>query len=117
FTVDEARFVAAFPQRPGALMAGVELADVAAAEFLHQASDGTRRRWRQEEVDVVVHQDVGVQRAAGVLQRLVENTQVAVPIAVIQKARQAIVATLDNVLRDAGQVEAWLSSHAASFTA
>jgi hypothetical protein len=117
FTVDEAGFVATFPQGSGTLMAGDELAGVAAAGFLHQPCDGSCSRWSHEEVGMVVHSDLGVQQAAGVLQCLAEDAQPAVAVAFLQEARLAIVATLDNVLRNAGQVEAWLSGHAARFAA
>jgi hypothetical protein len=60
---------------------------------------------------MVVHQDVGVQSAACVEQGLAQKHQVALPIVIIQKAGQPIVAALDNVLRNVGQVEPRLSGH------
>ena len=39
FVVDEAGFVASFPQRCGTAGTDVEIADVAAPEFLHEARD------------------------------------------------------------------------------
>lgn len=76
----------------------VELADVAAPEFLHQSRYAARFRWTQQQVDVVVHQHVRVQYAACFQQRLSEQVQVAAAVGVIQEAGQAVVATLDDVL-------------------
>ena len=53
----------------------------------------------------------GVQAAAGVEQGLAEQSQVASPVGVIQKARQTVVAALNHMLRDARQFETWLSGY------
>ena len=66
FAVDQAGLVAAFPQCSCALMTGVELADVIASEFLHEASDCTDLWRRGQQVNMVVHQHVRVQFAASV---------------------------------------------------
>lgn len=70
--INKACLVTAFLQGACTVMAGVELADVAAAELLHQASNGTDGAGSQEQVDVIVHEDVGVQRAIAVLQGVVQ---------------------------------------------
>ena len=46
FAVDEAGFVAAFPQCSGTTVASIELTDVAASELLHKASNGSNFRRR-----------------------------------------------------------------------
>jgi hypothetical protein len=43
-----------------------------------------------------------------------QQVQVAVPVGVIQEAGQAVVAALDDVLRDTGQVESRESGYAPS---
>jgi hypothetical protein len=55
---------------------------------------------------MVVHQDVCMQAAVRRGQRLPQELQVAHSIAIVEEAEQAVVATLHDVLRDAGQVEA-----------
>lgn len=90
-------------------MTGVELADIAASEFLHQASNGSNFRRRGEQVLVAVHQDVCMQFAACVEQRFTQQRQIALPVVVVKNAGQWIVAALDNTLRYPGQVEPWLS--------
>ncbi|WP_234349425.1 hypothetical protein [Xanthomonas citri] len=55
---------------------------------------------------MVVHQDVSVQLAACRVQGLMHQVQIAQSIAIIQKAGQAVVSALHDVLRDAGKVDA-----------
>ena len=54
-------------------MAGIELADVTVSGFLHQAADCTDGWWRYQQVNVVVHQHVGVQLAARIEQCLTQQ--------------------------------------------
>ena len=93
----------------------IELADVGAPELLHHGRDGAGRGRRDQKVDVVVHEHVGVQCAAGGEQRLAEQVQVAVAVVVIQKAGQAVVAALDDMLGNAREVESGLPGHASRF--
>jgi len=97
---DEAGLVTTFPQGAGAPVASIELADVLTSEFLHQARHRTDLRWRDEQVDVVVHEHIGVQNDTRVEQGLAQQMQIAPPITVIEEAKQPIVAALDDVLRD-----------------
>lgn len=104
-TVDQTGLVAALPQCPGTPVTGVELADVAASELLHETRDCTDL-WRgSQQVNMVIHQYVGVQLAARVEQGFAQQRQVTSPIVIIEKAGRAVVAALDHVLRNPGQVE------------
>lgn len=71
-------------------MAGIELADVTASELLHEAADRTDGWRRYQQVDMVVHQHVGVQLAARIEQCLTQQREVTLPIVIVQKAWQAI---------------------------
>ncbi|MBZ3930346.1 hypothetical protein Xthr_10870 [Xanthomonas citri pv. thirumalacharii] len=62
---------------------------------------------------MVVHQDVSVQLAACRVQGLMYQVQIAQSIAIIQKAGQAVVPALHDVLRDAGNVNTRKSGHLA----
>lgn len=115
--VDQAGLAAAFPQGACAAVAGIELANVLAAELLHEGGDGARLRRRDEQVHVVVHQHVGMQLAAGGEQRFAQQVAIADAVGIVEEAGQAVVAALDDVLRDAGQVESGLASHARSVAA
>lgn len=52
-----------------------------------------------------------MQLAAGVEQRFAQAPQVASSIRSIESAGETMVAALDNVLRNTGQVESRLSGH------
>ncbi|KTF29554.1 hypothetical protein LMG919_21840 [Xanthomonas vesicatoria] len=66
---------------------------------------------------MVVHQDVSVQLAACRVQGLMHQVQIAQSAAIIQKARQAVVPALHDVLWDAGKVDARKSGHLARLAA
>jgi hypothetical protein len=53
-------------------MAGVELTYVTAAEFLHESCDRANFWRRHQQMSVVIHQNIGVQFAVAVEQRLAE---------------------------------------------
>ncbi len=93
-------------------MAGVERRHVPATEPLHHSPGGTGFGRGDEHVNVVVHQRVGIQRAATCRQSLAENDPVVPPISNIEEAGQAVVAALDHVLGNAREVEAGKSGHA-----
>jgi hypothetical protein len=96
-------------------VASVELADILASELLHQARHGADVGWRDEKMDVVVHQHVGMQRDVSTEQGFVQQMQIAPPVDVIEEAGQAIVAALDDMLRDMRKIEPGQACHAASF--
>ena len=117
FAIDQAGLVPTFPERSGARVARVELPDIAPAELLHQATCGTHCGRRCQQVDVVVHQYIGVQLAARGEQRLPQQLAIAGAIRVVEEAGKAIVSTLHDVLRNAWQVESRLASHVHSIAA
>lgn len=117
FAVHEARFVTTFPQRARATVACVELPGIATAELLHQARNGACFRRHDQQVHVVVHQHVGMQYTASVQKRFAKEVQIAAAVSVIQEARQAIVAALDDMLGNACEVVAGLSCHPFSMAA
>src|SRR5690606_31279144 len=110
--VDKASLVSALPQAPGAAMPRIEQADIVRAEPLHQTANGASVGRCHEEVDMVVHQDVGVQAAKRRGQRLPQKLQVAQSIAIVEEAGEAVVAPLHDVLRDAGKVDTGEAGHA-----
>ena len=69
---------------------------------------------RRQQVDVVVHQPMGVQLHAGRRQRFPQQVEIVQPVAVIEEARQAVVSTLHDVLRNARQIESRCAAHADS---
>jgi predicted dinucleotide-binding enzyme len=83
-------------------MPSVEQADVLAAGPLHHPADIAGALRRGQQVHVIVHQHVGVQAHVRCLHDFARERQVAKAIAVVEKAGQAIVAALHDVLRYAG---------------
>lgn len=110
--VDKASLVSALPQASGAAMPRIEQADIVRSEPLHQTANVASVGWCHEEVDMVVHQDVGMQAAMRRGQRLPQKLQVAQSIAIVEEAGQAIVAPLNYVLRDAGKIDTGEAGHA-----
>jgi hypothetical protein len=51
-------------------------------------------------MDVIVHQHVGVEMAAGMQQGFTQELQVSTSVVVIKKAREPIVSSLHDVLGD-----------------
>ncbi|WP_256661951.1 hypothetical protein [Pseudomonas sp. Hp2] len=61
---------------------------------------------------VIVHQRVGMQLAPGGKHGVMQQVQTANAVAIFKKAGQPVVAPMNDVLRDAGKIDARESSHA-----
>ena len=66
----------------------------------------------RQQVDMIAHEHVGMDRAAMAQTRVVQYVQVTSSIVVVEEARHAIVATLHDVLRNVGDVGTRQASHA-----
>jgi hypothetical protein len=95
-------------------VAGIELADRVPPQLLREAGNRTHIWWCREQMHVIVHQHAGVQAAAGCQKRLPQQMEMACTVGLIEEARKAIVAALNDVLRNAGKVEARLTGHRSS---
>lgn len=84
------------------------LADERTPELLHRPRDGARFGQCLQKKRVVVHQYVCMQCAAGSEQRLAQQIQITTAVVVAQEAGQAVIAALDDMLRE-GLVESELS--------
>ena len=100
--LDQAGAEAAFPQRAAALVALVEPPHVIAPQRLHHAAQPLGHRGRGQQVHVIVHQYIGVQRDLRRHRRLAQEAEVALAIRVVAKQRGAVVAALEQVVRVAG---------------
>jgi hypothetical protein len=90
----------------------IEPPDIRPAEPLHQAEPIASFRQCQQQVDVVVHEHIGVKPAFRRVRSLPKQPDVQEAILIIEEAGQAVVAALHDVLRNAGQVESGKSGHA-----
>ena len=70
-----------------------------------------RRLRSDEQVDVVRHQDVGVDRQADRRRDVPQRRQVALPVGVVDEDRATVVAALDNVVWVASNGEAGKACH------
>jgi 23S rRNA maturation mini-RNase III len=68
-------------------------------------------------VDVIAHEHVRVKLASRRRKRLTRQVQIAVSIFIVEKTRQAIIATLHDMLRDAGKIQSRKARHAVSLEA
>jgi hypothetical protein len=100
-----------FPQGAGTTMACIEAGDVAAADGLHHARHAAGLRWCHQQVHVVGHQHVGVQGAPVLERGFAQFLPVVQVVRGVSEAGLAVDAALDDVLRHAGEIDAWLSGH------
>lgn len=66
---------------------------------------------------MIVHQHIGVKNAPRMQQSFAKQLEITVSIAVIEKTKQSIIATLHDVLRNIGEIKSRLACHARSFIA
>jgi hypothetical protein len=107
----QGRFVASFPERSGAVVAVVDVADVSPPQRLHEAGDLSAAGRRHQQVDVIGHQYIGMHGTAFTQRDLLEILQVALAVHVSEKAGLAVIAALDHMLRDTWEVKAWPAWH------
>ena len=108
---DQARLVAAFPQRAAAVVRVVDVADIPPSERLQGARHGIGLLRREQQVDMVGHQYVGVHRAALAQCDLAQGRAIAEVVRLREEAGLAVIAALDDMLRDAGKVDASWARH------
>ncbi len=57
-------------------------------------------------MDMIVHQYIRMKPTIAMMQGIAQQVQVAEPVAIVEKARQPVVASLHDVLRNAGKRDA-----------
>jgi hypothetical protein len=78
-------------------MAAVEILDIALPEVPHQAGTCAAGARRHEQVNMIRHQTVCVDRAIVLFRQLAQVGQVDEVIAVLLEARDAVISALNNV--------------------
>ena len=99
------RLEAAFPQGAAAPIGVVEMPHIAPADRLHPLAEAVRRRGRGQDVDVVGHQHIGMNGAAGFLRRIAQAVEIKAVIRVGRKCDAPIIAALNQVVRQVRDVE------------
>jgi hypothetical protein len=103
--------VATVPQGAGAPIGVVDILYVPAADrdqYLRHTHGLLRR---EQQVNMIGHQHVGMQLAPLTRQRLTQPAEVGGSVLVFEKARRPVVAALDNVQRQAVDVDARATRH------
>jgi len=113
-SVDECRLVPTFPQRPSAPMQEVEPADISPPKGLHHPRQRLRMRWRREQVDVIGHQHVRVNRHLVRPRRVAQAIKIEAMVVRAREYGRAIVAALNDVEHRTGVEETRLTWHAGS---
>lgn len=110
-SLDEAGFVAAFPQAAGAFVVAVDVLDVAAANGLHEPGYAVLGFRRYQQMNVVGHEHVGMNGAVPIGSRFLEPMEVAVIILLGEETGLSINAALDDMLGQSGQFDAGATGH------
>jgi len=84
----------------------VEELDVALANSTHRNRQCFRPRWRQQQMDMIVHQNEGVYSNVVFEAGLTQQTPVVMAILVVNEDRRPIHATLDDMKRNMWQDQA-----------
>jgi hypothetical protein len=106
FAVDDARFESPFPQGAGAPMHGIDDANVLSTDMLHGRGYGAGLERRNEQVNVVGHQDISVHAATVARCTFGQALQIKATVDVAEEASRAVIASLQNVQRNASRFQA-----------
>src|SRR5688572_21935985 len=90
---------AAFPKRAGPIVPPVEIQDIGSAEVAHQQPTSLRTRRGDQEMHVVRHEAVSMHLALVLHRELPQGAEVSQVVAVMRKARVAVVSALNDVQR------------------
>ncbi len=94
------------------MVSNVHVADMAVPERLQERGDLLDSRRRDEQVRVIGHQDVRVDRATELNADLATIFEIANAVGGVEAARFPIVAALDDMLRHCCEIEPRLAWHA-----
>src|SRR4030067_279265 len=109
--VDEAGFVAPLPEGTGAPVEMIDVTNILAPDILHEVRHPMFLHRRHQQVDMVGHQDIGVQPAVVALGCLGKITEITLTVPPTMKARFAVIAALHDMLGNADQVKTGLAGH------
>ncbi len=102
---------ASLPQRPAAPIGTIDVLHIALAQVLHQQRSAVGFLRREQQVHMVGHQHVGVDRAAELRCILGQTLQVKYVVFVGEEAGVAVVTALDQVQRNTGKRNARAAGH------
>lgn len=100
-----------FPEGTAFGIRTIHIRDVATADKLNQPTDGFSVLWREQHVNMVRHQHVGVDRATVSASAFVQPLKVRGAVPIAKEGGLPAIAALDDVGGDIGEVEAGFSWH------
>ena len=112
--VHQRRLESPFPEGARPAIAGIERPHVAPPDRLHHARRRAALGRGEQQVHVVGHQDVGMDRATMLQGRFPQFLAIAREIRAVRETGLAIVAALHHMLRDSRQVQSRKACHVAS---
>ena len=92
----------------------IEPAHVSPTERLHHQADALPLFGRGEQMQMVVHQDIGMDDHLMGLCTVSQQADETLPVGIIEHDGLAVVAALDDVVRMAGEQQAGKSGHVAT---
>ena len=98
FGLHHAGFIAPFLKAAGATIAAVDVLHVASADGLHELGDSILVFWRDQQVNVVGHQGIGMDVAVPIDSRFFQPVEVEVIILLGKETGRSIDSALNNVL-------------------
>jgi hypothetical protein len=98
----ERRPKAAIPKRAYSTVLSIDVPNVAASHRNHRAREIVFSNWRHQEMHVIRHQHVSVQRDLCAPQNLAQQGEVADVILFGEEARAPVMSALNHVNRNAG---------------
>ncbi len=85
-------------------MNSVDYADIPPPHVLQHPRNGAMLTGGHQEMDVITHQDVGVNRAVPANSRLMQAFEIKAAIHLAKEAGNTVIPPLDDVKRDAGKL-------------
>ena len=108
---DEAGFVAPFPERPCPVVTVVDMTHITPPERLHDPADRPGGARGDQQVDMMGHQDIRMHGAVLAHGDLAQIVEIASVVLIGEEAGLPVVAALDHVLRQIGDVGSGQSWH------
>jgi hypothetical protein len=111
--MNQRRLVPAFPQRPSTSISGIDVSNEASTNGLHNFGDAVVPRRRYEEVNMIRHEDVGMNITAMRLATFTQAAKVNTIIVLAEKDWISVVPPLNYVQRLPRQYNTWVTRHRA----
>ena len=111
FGLDKIGKEASFPERTAPRVNPIEILNIRLTQKFHHLRDPARLSRRREQVDVVRHQHIGVDVDFLFPRNRREPIQIPDTVLIGPEAWAAIVATLDDVEGESGDLNAWATRH------